>query len=158
MLPQSIEVLADAMRTALTPAFLLARTAGFINVFTTRLGRVADRVNEIDDIVAERRDEQASRAPQLAYLRRRTLALECAVGLAVVAAICTCLAILGLLGGAVRDEFNQRDIVWLFVGAVFALVAALLAYAIELTFSGISMLRQMKASHRKTAKRSVRKR
>lgn len=158
LLPQSLEVLAEAMRTALTPAFLLAGTAGFINVFTTRLGRVADRLNEIDDIVAERGDERATRAPQLTYLRRRILALECAVVLAVVAAICTCLAILGLLGGAVRNEFDQGDIVWLFLVAVFSLVASLLAYALELLLSGTSMLRQMTASRRKTVKRTTRKR
>ncbi|AHB04616.1 hypothetical protein U875_03760 [Pandoraea pnomenusa 3kgm] len=151
-------MIADAMQTALTPAFLLAGTAGFINVFTTRLGRVADRLNEIDDIVAERSDERVTRAPQLAYLRRRALALECAVVLAVFSAICICLAILGLLGGAVRDEFNQRDIVLLFLSSVFSLVAALLAYSVELLLSASSMLRQMSTSRRKTVKRSLRKR
>jgi hypothetical protein len=38
----------DAMRViqaALTPVFLLAAVAALLNVFSTRLGRVADRVD-----------------------------------------------------------------------------------------------------------------
>ncbi len=101
-----LEDVVGIIQTALTPVFLLAGTAGFLNAFASRLARVADRVNAITDLIAVENGVSEARMYQLAYLRRRTLALEAAVVLATLAGVCTCLATLALLGGALREEFS----------------------------------------------------
>ena len=40
------------IQMALTPVFLLAGTAGLLNVFTVRLARVSDRVNNLFDVLS----------------------------------------------------------------------------------------------------------
>ena len=112
--------------------FLLAGTAGFVSVYATCLGRVSDRVNE----VGEKDGEGEARRIQLDYLRRRTLALEIAVALGNLAAICTGCAILNLLAGAL--EF------WFFGGAIVSLIGSLVAFLFEMLIAGRNMLRQMR--------------
>jgi hypothetical protein len=67
---------------------------------------VSDRLNE----VAERNGESQALRMQLAYLRRRTLALEIAVVLGVVAGICTGGAILNLLAGTLAIGFRPENL------------------------------------------------
>ncbi|ACP21969.1 hypothetical protein NGR_b05070 (plasmid) [Sinorhizobium fredii NGR234] len=104
--PPIINDLASIIQTSRAPVFLLAGTAGFVSVYATRLGRVSDRVNE----VGEKDEQSEARRAQLGYLRRRTLALEIAVALGTLAAICTCCAILNLLSGALALGFREENL------------------------------------------------
>jgi hypothetical protein len=61
--PPIVNDFAAIIQTSLAPVFLLAGTAGFVNIFATRLGRVSDRLNE----VAERNGESQALRMQLAY-------------------------------------------------------------------------------------------
>ncbi len=45
--PPIVNDLASVIQTSLAPVFLLAGTAGFVSIYTTRLGRVSDRLNEV---------------------------------------------------------------------------------------------------------------
>lgn len=96
--------LATVIQTSLAPVFLLAGTAGFVSIYTMRPGRVLDRLNE----VADRGKQSKVSRMQLAYLRRRALALEIAVILGVMAGICTGSAILNLLGGALNIGLPRK--------------------------------------------------
>lgn len=154
--PMAVQVISDVSRviqTALTPVFLLAGTAGFMNVFATRLGRVSDRVNDITELVKTIEGPSERRLAQLAYLRRRTLALDVAVVLATVSGVCTCLATLGLLGGAIREEIREYTVFWFFGGAVAALIGAFIAFLYEMLTAGNSMLRQI-AEDQKASRRA----
>ncbi|WEX77481.1 DUF2721 domain-containing protein [Sinorhizobium numidicum] len=112
-----------------------------MSVYATRLGRVSDRVNEVGD-----KDEQSeARRTQLAYLRRRTLALEIAVGLGTLAAICTGCAILNLLAGALAFGFREENLFWFFGGAIVSLIGSLVAFLFEMLAAGRNMLRQMRS-------------
>ncbi|RVI98958.1 DUF2721 domain-containing protein [Sinorhizobium meliloti] len=134
-----VDDLASIIQTSLAPVFLLAGTAGFVSVYATRLGRVSDRVNEVRD-----KDEQSeARRTHLAYLRRRTLALEIAVGLGTLAAICTGCAILNLLAGALAFGFREENLFWFFGGAIVSLIGSLVAFLFEMLAAGRNMLRQM---------------
>ncbi|MEZ2131963.1 MULTISPECIES: DUF2721 domain-containing protein [unclassified Sinorhizobium] len=134
---------AYVIQMALTPVFLLAGTAGLLNVFTSRLARVADRVNSLVDIINLEDDPEEARLLQLSYLRRRTLALEVAVLLATLSGVFTCLATLGLFGGAIRQEFREMMLFWFFGGAVASLIGALAAFLFEIISAGHSMLLQI---------------
>lgn len=108
--PPIISDFASVIQTSLAPVFLLAGTAGFVNIYTTRLGRVSDRLNE----VAERLERNETSRVQLAYLRRRTLALEIAVALGVIAGVCTGAATLNLLAGALSFGLRHENLYWFF--------------------------------------------
>jgi hypothetical protein len=54
---------AHVVQLALTPIFLLTGLASLLNVFTTRLGRIADRVDRLAS-------DAAGHPRQLARLRR----------------------------------------------------------------------------------------
>ncbi|WP_342394664.1 DUF2721 domain-containing protein [Sinorhizobium numidicum] len=139
--PPIVDDFASIIQTSLAPVFLLAGTAGFVSVYATRLGRVSDRVNEVGD-----KDEQSeARRTQLAYLRRRTLALEIAVGLGTLAAICTGCAILNLLAGALAFGFREENLFWFFGGAIVSLIGSLVAFLFEMLAAGRNMLRQMRS-------------
>ncbi len=69
----------NTLETALTPVFLLAGTAGFLNAFVSRLSRISDRVNSISELIEKEHEINEDRFAQLNYLRIRTLALEIAV-------------------------------------------------------------------------------
>lgn len=139
--PPIVSDLAVIIQTSLAPVFLLAGTAGFVSIYTTRLGRVSDRLNEI----ADREQPQSKMLRlQLTYLRRRALALEVAVALGVVAGICTGGAILNLLAGALAIELRQENLFWYFGGAIVSLIGSLVAFLFELMVAGRNMLRQMR--------------
>jgi len=138
--PSVINDFASIIQTSLAPVFLLAGTAGFVSVYATRLGRVSDRVNE----VGEKDGEGEARRIQLDYLRRRTLALEIAVVLGTLAAICTGCAILNLLAGALEFGFREENLFWFFGGAILSLIGSLVAFLFEMLIAGRNMLRQMR--------------
>ncbi|PII38062.1 hypothetical protein T190_26665 [Sinorhizobium meliloti CCBAU 01290] len=137
--PPIVTDLASVVQTSLAPVFLLAGTAGFVSIYTIRLGSVSDRLNEsptgvIGKVVSH----------QLAYLRRRALALEVAVVLGVIAGICTGGAILNLLAGALAIGLRQENLFWFFGGAIVSLIGSLVAFLFELLIAGRNMLRQIR--------------
>lgn len=138
--PPIVNDLASVIQTSLAPVFLLAGTAGFVSIYTIRLGRVSDRLNE----VADRGKQGKLFRMQIAYLRRRALALEVAVVLGVMAGICTGGAILNLLAGALAIGLRQENLFWFFGGAIVSLVGSLVAFLFELLIAGRNMLRQIR--------------
>lgn len=140
----------NTLETALTPVFLLAGTAGFLNAFVSRLARLSDRVNAISDLIGTDHELNAARLTQLSYLRFRTLALEIAVVLGTCAGVLTCLAIISLLGGAIgRTGFREHVLYWFFAGAVLSLIGALVAFLFEMLTASQSMLRQIARDRRR---------
>ena len=137
--PPVINDFAAVIQISLAPVFLLAGTAAFVNVYATRLARVSDRLNE----VADRGEQSKQLRMQLSYLRRRTLALEIAVVLGVLAGICTGAATLNLLAGALAIGLRQENLFWFFGGAIVSLILSLLAFLFELLIAGRNMLRQI---------------
>src|SRR5260370_36436014 len=80
MLDQSsVESVTHVIQVALTPVFLLTAVAALLNVFSTRLGRVADRVDQLSANLQRPMvtDTEFSSA-QLDHLRRRSLVLDVA--------------------------------------------------------------------------------
>ncbi len=135
---------AGVIQTSLAPVFLPAGTAAFVGIYATRLGRVSDRLNEVMDTELPREN----RLRQLIYLRRRTLVLEMAVILGVVAGICTCGAILNLLSGALAIRLQPENLFWWFGGAIVSLMLSLIAFLLELIAAGRSMLMQVQERRR----------
>ena len=101
MTGQTLDSANHVVQLALTPIFFLAGLAQLLNVFTTRLGRIADRVYRIAH------DPDAGRY-ELRRLRFRARILDGAVLLAAVSGALTCCAALIMFLGALRNRAAQR--------------------------------------------------
>ncbi len=126
---------AHVVQLALTPIFLLTGLASLLNVFTTRLGRVADRVDRLADA--------AYRHPrQLRRLRLRSRSLDAAVLLAALAGAATCCAAMTLFLGALRNAATGTLLFTFFGVALACALLALGAFAFETILSGRSVREQ----------------
>ncbi|WP_342109700.1 DUF2721 domain-containing protein [Methylobacterium sp. SI9] len=140
--PDSI---AHIIQVALAPAFLLSALATLLNVFSTRLGRIADKVDALAAEAARiaragtagAADAEARRlARRLTYLRRRSFVLDVAVALASLGSCLIGLAVLTLFVGALRDGAAASVLFACFGAALICTVAAITAFMTEILMAG----------------------
>jgi len=122
---------------ALTPIFLLSGIATLLNVFSTRLARVADRVEQITKQMNETDGAQSVElARALLHLRRRSLALDAAVVLGAIAAAATCASVFTLFVGALRASTIASLLFTTFGVAIACTISAIAAFAVEMMMAG----------------------
>ena len=85
----------------------------------------------------------------LTYLKRRSLVLDVAVVLAMIAGVATSGAALVLFVGALREQIVRSMLFILFGGALIFTIAALFAFAVEMMMAGRG-LRALVRSHQKS--------
>lgn len=129
MVQPDVNTAAHVVQLALTPIFLLNGIASLLNVFTTRLGRIADRVDKLSG-------DPKTRPEQLARLRLRSKSLDLAVLLAAIAGGLTCCAALTLFLSALRSGAAGSILFALFGAALGCAVAALAAFSFEMILAG----------------------
>ena len=146
-----LDEIAHVIQVALTPVFLLSGIATLLNVFSTRLARVADQVQAVGKALqdADRAERQAVSA-QLARLRQRSVALDIAVVLGGIGGASTCAAVLALFVGALRDVTIGSVLFGLFGLAVICALAAIAAFTFELLIAGTG-IRDEVAKKRRSA-------
>lgn len=127
MTDQNLEAAAHVVQLALTPVFLLSATATLLNVFATRLARVADRVDQI----SQEADDPV-RYGLLAALRRRSRVLDSAVVLSALSGGLTCATVLVLFLGELRGTAAAKWLYLSFGGAIVLTILALGAFVIEM--------------------------
>jgi hypothetical protein len=77
---ENVDSVAHVIQIALTPVFLLSGIASLLNVFSTRLGRVSDRVDTLAERLEDAAPTERERLQErLIYLRRRSHILDAAV-------------------------------------------------------------------------------
>lgn len=131
------ESVAHIIQVALAPAFLLSALATLLNVFSTRLGRVADKVDALSATLPGADGEAgATLARRLAYLRRRSLLLDLAVVLASLGSVMTAAAVLTLFVGALRDASAASVLFACFGLALACTILAILAFLAEILLAG----------------------
>src|SRR5271163_1425645 len=128
----SVDSVAHVIQVALTPVFLLSGIASLLGVLSTRLGRVADRVDSLAErLEAAEPAERSTLQTRLTYLQRRSHVLDAAVMMGTLGGIATSFAALLLFVGTLRDKAG----ISLFVAFGFALVftiGSLMAFLIEM--------------------------
>ncbi len=145
-----LDMVAHIIQVALTPVFLLSGIATLLNVFSTRLARVADRVDQITKGIEEEADEGevALLAAQLSHLRRRSLALDAAVLLAAFGGAATCASVLTLFVGALRDATVASVLFTTFGVAVMCTIGAIGAFTAEMLMAGSGVRAEVAAGRR----------
>jgi hypothetical protein len=125
--PINLEEAAHVVQLALTPVFLLSGTATLLGVFATRMARLADRVH-----VLSTADDSPERDKQLSLLRYRSRVLEVAVVLDALAGGLTCVTVLVLFLGELREAAAARILFFCFGAAILLTMAALAAFVTEI--------------------------
>ena len=144
-----LDTVAHIIQVALTPVFLLSGIATLLNVFSTRLARVADRVEAVGKALESADPDQAKvLAAQLAYLHRRSLALDLAVVLGAVGGAATCGAVLALFVGALREATIASVLFALFGLAIFCALGAICAFTAEMLMASTGIRGEAAASRR----------
>src|SRR6266851_9762768 len=146
-----LDTVAHIIQVALTTVFLLSGIATLLNVFSARLARVADRVDALSkEIEGADADEAKALSVQLAYLHRRSLALDVAVVLGAVGGAATCAAVLVLFVGALRDSTVATVLFLLFGIAVGCALGAIVAFTAEMLMASVGIRTEV-AEGRRTA-------
>ena len=131
--PSSLDNVTHVIQVALTPIFLLSGIAALLNVFSTRLGRVADRVDQLAiKLQSDATSETTYFSVELSHLRRRSLVLDVAVVLGAMGGAATCGSALALFIGALRNTTAASVLFSLFGFALLCTIAALAAFAVEM--------------------------
>jgi uncharacterized membrane-anchored protein len=145
----SLDLVAHVIQVALTPIFLLSGIATLLNVFSTRLARVADRVDQITKAMEEAAsDESVELARQLLHLRRRSIALDAAVVLGAIAAASTCASVFTLFVGALRNSTVASILFTTFGLAIACTISAIGAFTTEMLMAGSGVRAEVAARRR----------
>ena len=144
-----LDVTAHIIQVALTPVFLLSGIATLLNVFSTRLARVADRVEAVKKALdGADAAETTVLSAQLLHLHRRSLALDAAVVLGAVGGAATCAAVLALFVGALREATIASVLFALFGLAVVCALGAIVAFTTEMLMAGTGIRAEVAQSRR----------
>jgi hypothetical protein len=101
----TVESVAHVIQVALTPVFLLSGIASLLGVLSTRLARVADRVDALaEQLEAGEPIDRRKLQRRLAYLRRRSHVLDAAVMMGTLGGVATSCAGLLLFVGTLLIE------------------------------------------------------
>ncbi len=141
-----LDPVAHVIQVALTPVFLLSGIATLMNVFSTRLARVADLIAKVAE--GGEKGDPISVNAQLAHLRRRSLALDAAVVLAAIGGAATCVSVLTLFVGTLKDAAVASVLFTTFGLAVLCTIGAIGAFTIEMLLAGSGMRARAAAERR----------
>ena len=132
-----LDEVAHVIQVALTPIFLLSGIATLMNVFSTRLARVADLVAQITKAMEQTDAEDgAALARQLLRLRLRSIFLDAAVVLGAIAAAATCASVFTLFVGALRESTVASVLFTTFGLAIICTISAIAAFTVEMMMAG----------------------
>jgi len=152
----ALDTVAHIIQVALTPVFLLSGIATLLNVFSTRLARVADRVDAVSKAIeGADSDEAKALSAQLAYLHRRSLALDVAVVLGAVGGAATCGAVLVLFVGALRESTVATVLFLLFGIAVGCSLGAIVAFTAEMLMASVGIRTEVAEGRRSATQTDV---
>lgn len=122
----NLQEIADLIRLAVAPIFLLMAVATSLVVFTNRLARVVDRGRQV-----EREPDAPGRAAELRALERRARLIVRALTLGVLAALCICLLMTFAFIGPLFRINTAWVVAAFFLLALFVYAAALVLLLVE---------------------------
>ena len=133
----SVNTVAEIVRLALAPVFLLSGIGAFLNVLAARLSRIVDRSRDIEPrLLASRGREHDRWIADLRILDRRMRLITWATALSVTSAILTCLVVILLFGANLVRTRLGTEIAWLFIGSMVTIGAGFAVFLLETTIAG----------------------
>jgi hypothetical protein len=132
----SVSTVAEIVRLALAPVFLLSGIGAFLNVLASRLSRIVDRTRQVEpQLLASRGSEHDRWIAGLRVLDRRMSLINWATGLTVTSAVLTCLVVVLLFAANLIRTHLGTEIAWLFMASMLSIGAAFAVFLIETTIA-----------------------
>ena len=132
----SVSTVAEIVRLALAPVFLLSGIGAFLNVLASRLSRIVDRSREIEPRLLESRGAEHDRwIADLRIVDRRMQLISWATALSVTSAVLTCLVVVLLFGANLVRTRLADEIALLFIAAMLAIGAGFAVFLVETTIA-----------------------
>jgi hypothetical protein len=132
----SVNTVAEIVRLALAPVFLLSGIGAFLNVLASRLSRIVDRSRDIEPMLLSSRGAEHDRwISDLKILDRRMSLINWATGLSVTSAILTCLVVILLFAANLIRTRLGTEIAWLFIASMLTIGAGFAAFLVETTIA-----------------------
>ena len=132
----SVSTVAEIVRLALAPVFLLSGIGAFLNVLASRLSRIVDRSRDIEPrLLASRGTEHDRWIGDLKILDRRMSLINWATGLSVTSAMLTCLVVVMLFAANLIRTHLGTEIAWLFMASMRSIGAAFAVFLLETTIA-----------------------
>lgn len=130
----SVSTVAEIVRVALAPVFLLSGIGAFLNVLASRLSRIVDRSRQIEPLLLTSRGADHDRwIADLKVLDRRMSLISWATGLSVLSAILTCVVVIMLFAANLIRTHLGTEIAWLFMASMVAIGTAFAVFLVETT-------------------------
>ena len=127
----SVNTVAEIVRLAVAPVFLLSGIASFVNVCTSRLSRV-DRSRDIEPkLLASRGAEHDRWLGELRVLDRRMRLVSWAISLSVLSAVLICAVVVLLFSASLSRLHVAAAIASLFTGSMIAIGAGFAIFLVE---------------------------
>jgi hypothetical protein len=128
-----VDSVAHIIQVALTPVFLLSGIGTLLNVFNTRLSRVSDHREQVEELLRSDTGtmEPATLRAHLLRLRHRTRVLDAAIVLGAIGGASTCGAAFVLFLGSMRDAAIASWLFILFGLALGCSACALVAFLLD---------------------------
>lgn len=125
--------IAHVIQLAVAPVFLLTGVGTIIGVLSNRLARIIDRSRALEDLAPRLQGDQlVLRREELGVLARRMRVIYLAIGLAVISALAVGLLIALAFVDAFLTINLAKLIATLFVSAMVAFIASLIAFLREI--------------------------
>jgi hypothetical protein len=132
----SVNTVAEIVRLALAPVFLLSGIGAFVNVLAARLSRIVDRSRQVEpQLLASRGAEHDRWMGEIRVLDRRMLLINWATALSVTSAVLTCLVVVLLFAANLIRTHLGTEIAWLFMASMLTIGAGFAVFLIETTIA-----------------------
>ena len=128
----SVNTVAEIVRLALAPVFLLSGIGAFLNVLAARLSRIVDRSRDIEPrLLASRGAEHERWLGELRVLDRRMSLVSWAISLSVLSAVLICAVVVLLFSASLTPLHVGSTIAWLFIGSMIAIGTGFAIFLVE---------------------------
>jgi len=132
MLVDRIDTIAHAIQLAVTPVFLLTGVGAMLSVMAARLARIIDRGRVLHDRYGKPGAVTAEIDEELAVITLRMRVVNTAITLCTLCALLICSVVAVIFLDTLTTTDIGTPIASLFVGAMACLIAALLAFLLEI--------------------------
>jgi hypothetical protein len=128
----SVNTVAEIVRLAVAPVFLLSGICAFLNVCASRLSRIVDRSREVEPRLLESRGAEHDRwLGELRVLDRRMSLVAWAISLSVLSGVLICSVVVLLFSASLTRLHVATTIAWLFIGSMVAIGLGFAVFLVE---------------------------
>jgi hypothetical protein len=128
----SVDTVAEIVRLAVAPVFLLSGIASFVNVCTSRLSRIVDRSRELEPkLLGSRGGEHDRWLRELHVLDRRMSLVSWAISFSVLSAALICAVVVLLFSASLSKLHVATATALLFIGSMVAICVGFAIFLVE---------------------------